>query len=243
MSSRSLSECSLWLRNRLRRRRLNRWHILGAISLAALLLLARDGPATRPARSDPGSAEGGVQRLLGGKAYYLQLDVRGRALSLRLQGTVLDEYPVQGLEVGTGRRFFFSREIARWNLKIWQAGRVDPPRPVVRVEVRAPVDFDPEKEGVPLLPLLPTAEETIRAPAVFRLSYHEGLSVVVDSDSDVSRGWGKRGHALLWQVGLWLDDFAAAFEGEGIRLRIHLLPEDAGRLYRSLPEGSALLLT
>lgn len=210
------------------------WFLLVLLSL--LDMPSPEGPAAD--QSAPGADD-----LITGRSYYLTLDVVHRSATLMLQGATLDTYQALEIETGHPRRFFHERPGAdTWPLRVWTGGRLDPARRPARIEVIAPEE-GAEEDSTSLLPIPPTAEESIPVPETFRIRYSGGLTVVVRAtappDSSVTRVEHSLARRAMDRAGAAAD---AALGRDTIRLRLTLSEEDACRLYRTLPDGTALLV-
>lgn len=181
-----------------------------------------------------------------GKEFYLLLDPTAGKLKLMLQGAVLRDYSVQGLEVGSPRIAFRSRDLeAGWTGRIWAQGNLDPSRDREREHVQIPdstaLALQDSVAPKPRIPLLP--EEIYPVPHRYHVRYDGGLSLEVRPlELDES--------ASLWQraragIVAWFHDFRAAVArhpADVVRLRLILEPTDAASLYRALPPDTRLFV-
>jgi len=177
-----------------------------------------------------------------GKEFYLVLDPSERTLHLMLKGALLQQYRVSALEVGVPRVLYRARaDASDWEGRVWEAGTLDPARPLDRVEVQAP---PPTAEGTELeVKVPPTPEEKYPVPARYHVRFQGGLSIEVrPPGTESKRGfWGRLASGLgAW----WADASAAAGAGRGDTVRLHVVlsKEDAASLYRALPPATKLLV-
>lgn len=181
-----------------------------------------------------------------GKEFYLLLDPAAGKLKLMLQGAVLRDYSVQGMEVGSPRIAFRSRGLeAGWTGRIWSQGNLDPPRDREREHVQIPdstaaaaADSVAPKPRIPLLP-----EEIYPVPHRYHVRYDGGLSLEVRPlELDENAGLWKRARA---GIAAWFHDCRAALSKhpeDVVRLRLILEPTDAASLYRALPPDTRLFV-
>jgi hypothetical protein len=182
-----------------------------------------------------------------GKAFYLRLDARTQRLALMLQGVVLDEYPVAGLEWGVPEVLFVDRRPpAGWDLAAFSKGRLEPARERDRIEVVAPAPVaSPGPAASPSPPPTPkSAEESYSVPAPYRIVFAQRVSLEVRA-----RGQGGRNRGLVQRAvdgaRLRLSDLATALgigARERVRLRVTLEAAAAASLYRSLPPDVGLIV-
>ncbi|MEZ4655622.1 MAG: hypothetical protein R3E12_19035 [Candidatus Eisenbacteria bacterium] len=157
--------------------------------------------------------------------FYLVLDLRKSALALCYRGAPIREYQARAIELGRPRRFFHRSAVSEeWYDQIWRDGKLDPRRRRLDESLGATEDstgFDPD--WVPMLP-----EELIPAPPRYEIDFTPNLVLEVVADSSnagVGHGWKERMRALF---------------SSRARLRLVLSPDDAGELYRALPEDTEL---
>jgi hypothetical protein len=183
--------------------------------------------------------------LANGNQFYLLLDPAAGTLKLMLQGAVLRDYSVQGLEVGSPRVAFRSRNLeAGWTGRIWSQGNLDPARDREREHVQIPdstlvtADSVAPKLKMPLLP-----EEIYVVPHRYHVRYEGGLSLEVrPMDLDESASFWKRTRA---GIAAWFHDCRAAVAKhpeDVVRVRLILAPLDAASLYRALPPDTRLFV-
>jgi len=216
-------------------------------TLSAVVLLAAT-PAAAPAAEDLARLTAANDlltkqvALAKGKEFYLLLDPSDQTLHLMLKGALLQRYRVTGLEVGVPRVLYRTRaDAADWEGRVWDGGRLDPARPLDRVEVQAP---PPTREGTELeVKVPPTPEEKYPVPSRYHIRFAGGLSIEVrPPGTDSKRGLWER---LTTGIGTWWADASAAV-GSGpadtVRLHVVLSKEDAASLYRALPPATKLLV-
>lgn len=172
--------------------------------------------------------------LASGKDFYLLLEPSLSAMTLFLKGASLQEYRLEGLEVGRRRWAFFLRgSDEAWAGVVWRAGALEPERVVPRLEI-----VPGAEATVP--PLLP--EEQIVAPPAYRIRFEGGLVVEVRAGRPADGGALQ---GLARAASAWWSDFRTAVWGavdDRVRLRLTLSAADADSLYRALPPGTALLI-
>ncbi len=233
--------------------------LLAIVGATGLLLSVAAAGAAPP--SQPDTVERQIQRftrendllskrleLAKGGGFYLLFDRPRSRLVLMLRSAVLQEWPVQGVEVGTPRVAFLSRNLRTdWQGRIWTKGALDPPREKERLVIEAP----PPKAGgddedtEPAVPIPPTPEEMYPVPPRFLVRYDGGLSLEVRRMGDTAeeRGsslWGLGHRVIHWVADIWA--VARPTPLDTVRLRLVLKPEDAASLYRALPPNTKLLV-
>lgn len=169
--------------------------------------------------------------------FYLELEPGRNTLRLHLAGVALRAYLLQAVETGIPRIAFVPlREPATPRRQAWPAGRLDPPRPEMRVEIQPP----PANADSTTPPLqLPPRLDEMPVPWTYRLHFGEDLTVVVTS----SRAIEQRGSMALFGS-LWdkLVEVTRGISQKRPVLRLTLARADAEHLYRALPPDTGLLL-
>lgn len=211
----------------------------GALLVLLLLpLLDVPHPAGKEGEGGPGSPKDLVE----GRAFYLLLDTERPSLHLMLRGAVLDEYWVESVELGRARRCFGDPgDPGAWDLAVRTGGRLVPPRPSLPAEFHAPAPSD-TGEGGASLPIPPTAEEAIPYPGTYRLRFSDAAALVIRGTPSPAIRNGRPEPSWLSRLGNRADEAGAVWAGEKTRLRLILAEEDAVRLYRSVPEGTGLVV-
>jgi hypothetical protein len=131
--------------------------------------------------------------------------------------------------------FVHERPADGWDLRVWSDAHLAPRREVERNVVIAPKTQanESEVEATEAVVIPPKPEELFPAPDRWRLRFAGGLALeVVTSSFDA--GWAER-----------LTDAMAALRlvaRDEIRIRLRMTADEAGALYRALPEDAALLL-
>src|SRR5262245_45918745 len=142
-----------------------------------------------------------------GREFYLLADPAGKTLKLLYRGALLQQYKVDGIEVGVPRVAFHSRvEPGAWEGRVWENGELDPPRALDRVEIQAP---PPTPEGTEIPAVVPpTPEEKYPVPPRYHIRFAGGLSIEVRTPGPETR----RGFWARMAAGLaaWWDDAKAA---------------------------------
>jgi hypothetical protein len=168
--------------------------------------------------------------------YYLFVP-KDSVLRLMLRGAILREYPV--LDASLGRRkvlFVGGGGADAWSESVWERGRLRPARDLDRIEIVPPEDTlaaDTMPVAIP-----PTPEEAIPAPGRFRIRYKEHRALeIVARDTAAHPGLLARAGGSLW-AGL-RGALAALWPwGDNVRLRLVLPSDQAGSLYRSVPDST-----
>jgi hypothetical protein len=176
------------------------------------------------------------------KEFYLLLDTQAQTLTLMFHAALLQQYHVEGLEVGVPRVIYRTRaDVAHWEGRIWEKGALDPARELDRVEMQAP---PPTKEGIePTVQVPQTPEEKYPVPRRYHIRFAGGLSIEVrPPGSEATRGfWANL--AASWST--WWADAKAASQSapeDTVRLHVVLSKKDAESLYRALPPDTKLLV-
>lgn len=179
-------------------------------------------------------------------SFYLLLDPSTSKLKLMLQGAVLRDYSIHGLEVGTPRIAFRQRALATgWQGRVWAGGTLDPARERERQQIHGSGNDSTEADSAaaPAFRIPPTPEEIYVVPHRYHIRYANGLSLEVrPQERDETVGRGTR---ILNGIRVWFRDFLAAVRKspeDVVRLRMILEPEDAASLYRAMPPDTRLLI-
>jgi len=223
---------------------------LAAVALAAVTAARAAAPAPGPAAAPGDLARLARQNdllqkqvaLAKGKEFYLLLDTRAQTLTLMYHAALLQQYHVDGLEVGVPRVVYRPRsDVSQWEGRTWERGTLDPPRALDRVEMQAP---PPTKEGTELEVQVPqTPEEKYPVPPRYHIRFAGGLSIEVrPPGTEASLGFWAR-----WTQSLatWWKDAKAASQPspeDTVRLHVVLSKKDAESLYRALPPETKLLV-
>jgi len=176
------------------------------------------------------------------KEFYLLLDTQAQTLTLMFRAAVLQQYRVEGLEVGVPRVVYRTRsDVSRWEGRVWEKGALDPTRALDRVEIQAP---PPTKEGTELEVKIPqTPEEKYPVPARYHIRFAGGLSIEVrPPGSETTRGFWAR---LAEGLSTWWSDAKSASSlqpEDTVRLHVVMSKKDAESLYRALPPDTKLLV-
>ena len=175
------------------------------------------------------------------KEFYLILDTQAQTLTMMFRAALLQQYRVEGLEVGVPRVVYKPRsDVSQWEGRIWEKGTLDPARALDRVEMQAP---PPTKEGIePEVRVPQTPEEKYPVPSRYHIRFAGGLSIEVrPPNTDSKRGFWAR---LAEGFSTWFADAKAASRSEPtdtVRLHLVLSKKDAESLYRALPPDTKLL--
>jgi len=208
--------------------------LLPTLALLAAGLGASTGPAPQPAELRHLAAQNDLLAkelaLAKGKEFYLLADPAGKTLKLLYRGALLQQYKVDGIEVGVPQVAFRSRvEPGTWEGRVWENGALDPPRALDRIEIPAVVP--------------PTPEEKYPVPPRYHIRFAGGLSIEVRTPGpEARRGfWGRMAASLA----AWWDDAKAAASSsptDTLRLHLSMPKQDAESLYRALPPETKLLV-
>jgi hypothetical protein len=176
------------------------------------------------------------------KEFYLILDTQSQTLTLMYRAAVLQQYRVEGLEVGVPRVVYRPRtDASHWEGRIWDKGALDPARELDRVEMQAP---PPTKEGTEVEVKVPqTPEEKYPVPPRYHIRFAGGLSIEVRPKDTGGEGgfWARVANA--WST--WWADAKAASGSEPtdtVRLHVVMSKKDAESLYRALPPDTRFLV-
>ena len=222
---------------------------LPAVTLAVATVAAAatpSGPAPTPGEFARLSVQNGLLQkqleLAKAKEFYLLFDPQAQTLTLMFHAALLQQYRVQGLEVGVPRVVYRTRtDVTRWEGRIWEKGALDPERKLDRVEMQAPA---PTAEGTEIEVKVPqTPEEMYPVPPRYHIRFAGGLSIEVRPPaSETKRGFWAR---IAASFATWFADAKAASRSEPtdtVRLHIVLSKKDAESLYRALPPATKLLV-
>jgi hypothetical protein len=220
--------------------------LLPTLALLAAGLGASTGPAPQPAELRHLAAQNNLLAkelaLAKGKEFYLLADPAGKTLKLLYRGALLQQYKVDGIEVGVPQVAFRSRvEPGTWEGRVWENGALDPPRALDRIEIQAP---PPTPEGTEIPAVVPpTPEEKYPVPPRYHIRFAGGLSIEVRTPGpEARRGfWGRMAASLA----AWWDDAKAAASSsptDTLRLHLSMPKQDAESLYRALPPETKLLV-
>jgi hypothetical protein len=223
--------------------------IVPSVALVAVLA----GAATPPAGPTPSADE--LTRLAlrndllakqvdlaKAKEFYLLLDPQAQTLCLMYHAALLQQYRVEGLEVGVPRVVYKPRtDVSRWEGRIWEKGALDPVRELDRVEVQAP---PPTKEGTEIEIKVPqTPEEKYPVPARYHIRFAGGLSIEVrPPGTEAESGFWSR--LMSGLASWWADakDASRSTPTDALRLHLVMSKKDAESLYRALPPDTRLLV-
>ena len=203
-------------------------------------------------------------QLAEGGGFYLVLDAGAGTLGLFFEGIPLRTYPVSDVAIGRPYRLFVSNpDEPRVTGRIWGNARLEPKRIIERVEIVSDQVVPPDPTGaISWVP--PTPEEQYPIRPRYRVLYEGGLSLeIVADDSPAAESADANGDAkgdangeaedsesTIQRPGVvsrllgWLGErLSLLFSGgDRVRVRLVLPASEAGRLYRSLPEESPLLI-
>jgi hypothetical protein len=167
----------------------------------------------------------------------LFLDPASSTLTLYHGGAELREWRVYGVEAGA-RRFVLSPAEGDevWRTRLWQNPRLEPPAERERRLIVSDSVVTPDLTGaVDWIP--PTPEEAVPTPTRFVVHYTGGLGLEVVAegpDSLVAKG-------TLVEQALGGLRHLHPENLDRYRIRVRMAADDAGTLYRSFPEGAALV--
>ena len=168
---------------------------------------------------------------------YLVLDPGRGSLDLWMGPALLRSWPLRSVAIGTRRALASGRTPDPATLSVlWERARLEPHARRTRRVIVSDQVLPPDPAGaVDWIP--PTPEEEVPLPARFVIHFSGGLGVEVrpvSVDSVVTKpGVGDRLRARLARL--------HPRNWDRLRIRVQMTPEDAGALYRALPEGIPLL--
>ena len=209
--------------------------------VAAAWLLVAGGSA--PAEDDdstaaPRSALALQLEMAASERFYLEIDAPGGVMRLKLNGVSLHAYPLLALERGTPRVAFFTLgSSAGVSEGVHPVGRIDPPRPEIRLEIQPPDPNAPDST-LPVFEPPPSIEE-MSVPWSYAIRFEDGLTLAVTSPRESAAG------GIQGMAGALRDKIAECREALAVRrphLRIVLERADAQHLYRSLPPDTNCLV-
>jgi len=206
------------------------------VALAALLLLGGGAPT-----HDPRSALEARAAVLDAQvalakedARYLLLDPERGTLTLYHGAAPLRAWSVLAVEAGARR--MGGDDGGDWRTRRWDDARMEPPverdRRVIVSDSVEPPDLTGAVEWIP-----PTPEEAIPTPPRFVVHYDGGLglevlAVATDSARAETGLLHRTEHRLRRLLPRNWDRF---------RIRVRMSADEAGRLYRALPDSTSLL--
>lgn len=214
---------------------------LGAAALVALAGAALLGRGDPP---DPAPGEAAVLEarravleaqvgLAGEDARYLVLDPRAATLTLFHGGAPLRAWPVLRVDAGARRT---ADDDGDWRTRRWDGARLEPPlrrdRRVVVSDTAVTPDLAAAEEWIP-----PTPEEAVPTPPRFVIHYQGGLGVeVLAVATDSLRAEAGLRARLEHRLRRLLPR-----NWDSYRVQVRMSADEAGRLYRSLPDSSSFL--
>ncbi|NJD20256.1 MAG: hypothetical protein FIA95_13370 [Gemmatimonadetes bacterium] len=174
-------------------------------------------------------------------ARYLLLDPDRGAITLFHGGVPLRSWPVLSVEAGARR---VGEEEEGWRSRRWDLPRIEPPvereRRVLLSDSVEPPDLTGAVDWVP-----PTPEEAVPTPASFIVHYEGGMGlevvavepdVAADSVADTLDVRVPLLHGVRHRLYRFLPR-----NWDRYRIRVSMPFDDAGSLYRSLPDSTSLL--
>lgn len=197
----------------------------GFVLACAALAAHADGGA-RPTVAQIEAARAGVP--------YLVVETAPPRLRLMLGGAVLRDYEVLSVEAGRPTVAFVDRSRRAADAdRLPRVAAVEPRCTPPRVEITAPRPGDEVPE--PSIP--PQPDEACPCPRRFSIRFDTGFVLdVVPAMDGADAGGAGRGPAPR------LRDRWDAVADPAPRLRLVLAEDDAGALYRSLPQGAGLIV-
>jgi hypothetical protein len=219
---------------------------LAAVAFTAVAAVRAAAPAPAPGELARLAIQNDLLQkqvsLAKGKEFYLLLDTHAQTMTLMFHAALLQQYHVDGLEVGVPRVVYRTRaDASRWEGRVWEKGALDPARELDRVEMQAP---PPTKEGIELEVKVPqTPEEKYPVPPRYHIRFDGGLSIEVrPPGSEETRGFWAN---LAARLSTWWTDAKSASSRapeDTVRLHVVLSKKDAESLYRALPPDTKLLV-
>jgi hypothetical protein len=218
----------------------------GAVVLALAALLALRGSG-QPERSEEAFLQerASVLRLqldlAKEDARYLLLDPDRGALTLYHGAVPLRSWPVLSVRAGARR---LGKKEDGWRSRRWDVARIEPPvereRRVLVSDSVEPPDLTGSVDWIP-----PTPEEEVPTPPVFVVHYDGGMGLEVvgveaASEADSLADSLAFAPPLLERVEHRLRRLLPR-NWDRYRIRVTMPRDEAGRLYRSLPDSTSLL--
>ncbi len=220
---------------------------VAAAVLAALPVHAQTSREIEQLRKDTALLRQQLE-LANGEKFYLVLDPATSSLELMLKGAVLQDYKVQGLEVGTPRVAFATRSLPEgWRGRIWENGNLVPARELDRMEIIAPPPSkNADEDNAPAVPIPQTPEEKYPVPLRYHVRFDGGLSIEIRRLGEQEENTGFWG-GLKSSLAHWWADAKAVLsrsspESDDVRLRVTLQQKEADSLYRALPPNTRLFV-
>ena len=228
---------------------------LASVALAFLLVLPIWGilgpPEGVPTGGEFGTELDRVRRetrnlrleteLASGVGPYLLLDLQEKALTLKLQGVILREFPV--LDASARIRHSAGRGGSRGLPvdSIWGGGNLLPEVRRKREVIYSDSVTPPDPSGA-VATIPPTPEEAVPTPPTFRIRFLEGRSVAVTAaPTEMSGEQGHDGRPSAWSgVAHWVR--RKPWHRDLFRLDITMAEAEAGALYRALSPGIPMLV-
>ncbi|HYV67546.1 MAG TPA: hypothetical protein VE964_14975 [Myxococcales bacterium] len=209
------------------------WLGLGLVALACLRAQATVDPGDPP---ELRSRELQVE-LASSDNFYLELDPQARLLELKLAGVVLRSYPLQNVQVRVPRIAFVRVDRPRdWGLRIWNGPKLDPQRPLNRIEYN-PTSRDTVTDTLAtVVKLLLEGLKPIKVPPEYRIRFDGGFSLAVASPADSAAG------SVVARMRTRLQDLADVLANRRLQVRVELARADAEHLYRALPPDTRLVV-
>jgi len=212
-----------------------------ALAVLALAVLAHGGAGAQPPSSAAELSQLHARelqlQLATGDAFYLELDPAGRMLRLKLAGVDLRTYPLQEVDLRLPRVTFLPVERPRdWGLRIWSGAKLDPTRPLNRLEVKPAAGDSTTDTLAQVVKLLLEGSALPKVPWEYRIRFEGGMTLAVMSPPDSG------GVRLLSRLhGAW-KDVCDVLANRRLQLRLQLARADAEHLFRTLPPETKLLV-
>jgi hypothetical protein len=217
--------------------------------LAPVLLLTAASISAGASTSAPAPTQGELARLSSenellkqqldlakAKEFYILLDPKAQKLTLMYHAALLQQYRVEGIEVGVPRIVYHARsDSSGWEGRIWEKGTLDPARDLDRVEVQAPT---PTKEGTELEVRSLHSEEEYPVPP--RAHPVRGATIDQASPSRTPSAASGPGSALRFRPAGGREGAARPAPSDAVRL--HVVMSKKTPVALSLPDTRLLVL-
>jgi hypothetical protein len=164
-------------------------------------------------------------------SFYLVLDLREEHLTVMLGAVPLRTFVYAEAAIGGPRlRLGSESALGDWTARVWRDGTLDPAPERERHVIETPKADSTASQTPAAIP--PTVEESMPAPARYRLRFSGGFCLEVQQSGSAG-AWYRPG---TW----WLR--LAGPGSDPLRVRLSLDDDDADTLYRCLPPGLPLIV-
>jgi hypothetical protein len=211
------------------------WLVLALVALSCLQAAAQAPP--HPGEPPELRSRELQVELASSDSIYLELDPQARLLELKLAGIALRTYPLTDVQLRVPRVAFVPVHRPRdWGQRIWTGAKLDPQRPLNRIEYNpTPADTVTDTLAT-VVKLLLEGLKPIKVPPEYRIRFAGGLTLAVTSPSDSARS------SLLSSMRSRMQDLGDVLANRRLQLRLALARSDAEHLYRALPPETRLVV-